>query len=207
MKFNVAFQSAGRPDPVDQLVDMFDDWRAGLVGRPDAIQSDVRFELDFAAPATTVMRVTLLDWRGELIDAPISSLTVTHAPDSDGLSTIGPVVDTSDGTFAISLEHGAVTGTDRFVVTVNDSIRPVVLMPNPVLRLAAFGDLDGDGIVDLDDYTLFAECVTGPCEGTPCDPPPGDDDCCVFADVDGDGDVDLVDFAAFIIQFEPRGGE
>ena len=51
------------------------------------------------------------------------------------------------------------------------------------------GDLDGDGDVDLDDYDIFAGCLTGPDEPLP----PG----CDAADVDGDGDVDLFDFSAF----------
>ena len=35
MRINVAFQSSGNPDPVCQLRDLFDDWRADLVGRTD----------------------------------------------------------------------------------------------------------------------------------------------------------------------------
>ena len=57
------------------------------------------------------------------------------------------------------------------------------------------GDLDGDGAVDLDDYDLFADCLSGPgvvTEPVGCDPG-------VFAEADfeGDGDVDLSDFGIF----------
>ena len=48
---------------------------------------------------------------------------------------------------------------------------------------------DGNGDVDVDDYALFADCLTGPNLA-----PPGG---CEGADLDGDGDVDLADFAAF----------
>jgi hypothetical protein len=50
-------------------------------------------------------------------------------------------------------------------------------------------DLDGDEDVDLDDYALFASCITGP-DGTVrviCEP----------ADLDCDQDVDLTDYTRF----------
>lgn len=52
------------------------------------------------------------------------------------------------------------------------------------------GDLDGDGDVDLDDYSDFHGCITGP------DTPQNDPEC-RYADFDCDGDVDLGDFAEF----------
>ncbi|UCG16011.1 MAG: hypothetical protein JSV19_12030 [Phycisphaerales bacterium] len=56
-------------------------------------------------------------------------------------------------------------------------------------------DLDGDGDVDLGDYTLFADCMAGPNVGVV---PPGCADAQFHnADLDGDEDVDLGDFASF----------
>jgi len=54
------------------------------------------------------------------------------------------------------------------------------------------GDLDGDGDVDLSDFTSFQLCFGG--SNNPPAPtcPPGAD-----ADLDGDGDVDLADFLIF----------
>ena len=49
------------------------------------------------------------------------------------------------------------------------------------------GDLDDDGDVDLDDYTLFAAAMSGPSA------PTSD----LQADLDHDNDADLADFAAF----------
>ncbi|MCK4660109.1 MAG: hypothetical protein KAV82_11360 [Phycisphaerae bacterium] len=51
------------------------------------------------------------------------------------------------------------------------------------------GDCNGDGLVDLDDFAVFAGCMAGPQGGL--DPGCG---CC---DLDADGDVDLADFATF----------
>lgn len=55
------------------------------------------------------------------------------------------------------------------------------------------GDFDGDGDVDISDFTVFAGCFTG--SGTPCS-----GECCL-ADFDGDGDVDIADFNTFAGDF------
>lgn len=51
------------------------------------------------------------------------------------------------------------------------------------------GDLDGDGDVDMTDFSTFSTCYAGPDTA----PPGGCDD----SDFDADGDVDLADFATF----------
>jgi len=62
------------------------------------------------------------------------------------------------------------------------------------LNCLAPGDLDGNGIVDLGDFVLFADCFDGP-GSTP------GGECPVGVDLDGDDDVDLDDFALFQAQF------
>lgn len=52
------------------------------------------------------------------------------------------------------------------------------------------GDCNGDGNVDLDDYTQLVDCFTGPDTGSV---PPE----CECVDFDSDDHVDLTDFAAF----------
>jgi len=53
------------------------------------------------------------------------------------------------------------------------------------------GDCDFDGDVDLDDFVLFATCLSGPATGTAVS--------CDYADIDGDGHADLRDFGWFQI--------
>lgn len=63
----------------------------------------------------------------------------------------------------------------------------------------AFGDVDADGDVDLTDYAVVAECMTGPQNGpAPASCPP-----CAFerSDSDADDDVDLRDIAIFLSGF------
>jgi hypothetical protein len=60
-------------------------------------------------------------------------------------------------------------------------------------------DFDTNGTVDLGDYRLFEQCVTGP--GS-TEPPPGcPADLYPKIDLDGDGDADLADFATFTVLF------
>ena len=56
------------------------------------------------------------------------------------------------------------------------------------------GDMDGDGDVDIDDFPIWADCLSGPNVTTPpldCSQPEFED-----ADIDEDGDVDVGDYGA-----------
>jgi hypothetical protein len=53
-----------------------------------------------------------------------------HAADSAGISSIGSVTDMGGGVFTVDLTAGSSWGADRFRVTVEDGIRPVILMPD-----------------------------------------------------------------------------
>lgn len=135
MRLDVAGQSFPNTDPVLQLQTLFDAFRASLEGRPDAVRSRVEFAP--VGAGITAATIVLRDWRDLAAGAPIASLTVEHAPDSDGLSTIGPVFDEGSGIFSVTLTASAALGVDRFVVRADDGIRPLILMPNPALRHVA----------------------------------------------------------------------
>jgi hypothetical protein len=188
MRLNVPFQSAGAPDPVVQLETLFVDWRTGLVGRPDAIRSEVVFDPQLVAPngvSTTAMQIALLDWQGLPVTVPIGSVVVEHASGSAGLSAIGAAVDNGGGTFTVGLTAGNGPGVDLLVVTVDDAIRTVVLAPEPRFEYFELGDLDGDGTVGITDF-LALLAAWGPCPAQ-----------CI-ADLDGDGVVGIVDFLALL---------
>ena len=203
MRLNVPFQASGRPDPVFQLREMFDLWRANLNGRPDAVQSRVTFDPPRIPPngsATTTMTIELLDWRGEGITTFARITRLEHAEGSDGRSSIGSIVDRGNGVFTVELTAGTESGIDRFVVTADDGQRPVTLTPEPSFEYHSLGDIDGDGVVGFEDFRLLAPCMAGP--GV-TDAPDGCDPVdFVNSDLDGDGDADLEDFTELEVRIE-----
>ncbi|MFQ5495249.1 MAG: DUF1028 domain-containing protein, partial [Phycisphaerae bacterium] len=202
MRLNVPFAAATDPDPVEQLQAQYSQFRSAHLGRPDAIHSSVALDttpLPADGVSTVTMDIQLLDWKDQPITASLVSVTVVHAPDSDGLSTIGPSVDHGGGSLSVTLTAGSLAGTDRFRITVDDGTRPVVLMPDPSLALCTPGPTCGgsptcgDNLVNQpgeacdgsDDAACPGQCLTdctcgGPAPvcgdnvvsgGEACDPP------------------------------------
>lgn len=68
--------------------------------------------------------------------------------------------------------------------------------------LPGYGDLTGDGAVDLTDYSSFAQCISG--AGNTSPPPACTQKQFTASDSDGDGDVDLNDVAVFTTRFSPQ---
>jgi uncharacterized Ntn-hydrolase superfamily protein len=140
MKLSITNQAPTDTDPVLQLREAFDDWRADLVGRPDAVQSRVTVEHVFD-PDELVraleMRIELRDWQGAPVTTDGLVVTVQHEPESDGVSEITPVIAESSGLFTVRLDGAKRAGVDRFRVVAIDGVRPVTLTPSPEL---CFGD-------------------------------------------------------------------
>jgi hypothetical protein len=205
MRLNVAGDSFPNIDPVIQLQDQFNAFRSDHEGRPDAIQSIVSFH-----PGR--MRVSLLDWRGMLITVPITDIMVQHAPDSDNLAVIGAPMDNGDGTFDVPLSTVSTDGKDRFVVTVDDGIRLITLMPDPSVMYTTIDIKPGNypnsinpssnglipvAILGSDTFDITAVDWTTVEFGSDSSSPAHDlNDPAVIAehtvDVDDDGDSDLV---------------
>lgn len=122
----------------------------------------------------------------------------------------GPELHFSLGYFAPTLVYDPETDTfffpeggfDGYGVHVFDAFTGTRLTPEPLatsgqptdLVLLSDFDCDGDGDVDLDDFTDFAACFEGPGAGLP------EVDCTCF-DSDADADIDLGDFVEFQVAF------
>lgn len=75
--------------------------------------------------------------------------------------------------------------------------RPVIAdLILPAAKQGLQCDFDGDGDVDLADFSVFTQCFGGSFNPPAASCPAG-----VDADLDGDGDVDLADFALFTQKF------
>jgi hypothetical protein len=157
MNFNVANQAAGAPDPVFQLQEMFDSWRAPLIGRPDAVQSQVSVPTLVAGSSNTgVMTITLRDWQGDPVTAPISSLTVEPVSGDEPHVTVVSVATIAPGVYEATMAASASIGSTRFAITADDGVRPVVLMPAAtVVAGGCPADWNIDGEVNSNDISAF----------------------------------------------------
>jgi hypothetical protein len=68
------------------------------------------------------------------------------------------------------------------------------IAPLPAFRFA--GDFDCNGVIDLDDLSVFVECMAGP-DAAPNPEQISPAECLAVFDLDGDGDNDLLDFMVF----------
>ena len=116
-------------------------------------------------------------WHDGRFDDPNFSTRVTNAIEAHGAPN-------SEGE-ASAISWGALSQTDKDAV--------IAFMDS--LGRAEF-DATGDNNIDLTDYALFTDCLTGP-GGGPYSP----DDACSVSDIDQDGDVDLFDAANLMIAF------
>ncbi len=187
MDFNVTTSDPNADDPVPILRSRFDVWRAQHVGHPDATRSTAvldRSGIPGNGTSTATMTITLRDFTGAPITAPITSVTVAHAPDSDGLCAIGDAVDGGNGVFTVTLTAGHGLGVDAFIVRADNGVRPVVLMPEVRLSLTVDADWNHDGTINSDDFFAFvSDFLNG------------------NADANGDGISNSQDFFDFVNAF------
>lgn len=138
LDLNVALQQSGDPDPVEQLQGLFDAWRLTLAGRPDAVQSRVSYASD--GPMIR-MTIELRDWQATLLGVGGATVTVEHAAQSSASHDIGSVVDAGDGSYSVALTPNGGSGTDFFLITVDDGSGVVVLPPlTTALDASIFSD-------------------------------------------------------------------
>jgi hypothetical protein len=165
MNFNVPNQQMDDFDPVWQLQLLFDAWRAEQVGRPDGVHTRVSFDpplLPADEPGSTMMTLEVLDWRGQPVDGELLAIEIAHEDNSDQITAIPgePPVHLGGGVFQLALTGNGPEGLDRFRVTIDDGIRPVVLTPSPFLRYTS--DCNANGI---DDATDIQDLTSPDCNG------------------------------------------
>jgi hypothetical protein len=127
-----------------------------------------------------------------------ASVRLTRSGQADVVATNVAVSDSSHLTCDLDLT-GAAVGTWNVVVTtcvagtLTDGFEVKSACHTPP------EDVDGDGDVDLADFSIFQSCFNGP--NRPYALPPGFDSNCKCLDVEpapsGDGDLDLADFGKF----------
>jgi phosphatidylserine/phosphatidylglycerophosphate/cardiolipin synthase-like enzyme len=165
MTLNVANQRFSDPDPVVQLRERFNTFRTNLRNAPDAIESRAVFShhhLVAGAVIPAFVEIYSQDWRGEPASLTITS-TVEHDPrGSDGLCTIGPVVNTGTARYRFSLTAASGPGVDHFLVRLFETTRSRIMMPSPEIRVLQAGDMNGDGRLNNFDIDAFVMAMNAP---------------------------------------------
>ncbi len=130
--------SWAHPEPIFVLQDMYDQWRAGLAGRPDHILSTVSVPVQ-SLPADgckqTVATVELVDVDGVPLASGGAMIHVTA--EDEAVATAGVVTDHGNGTYSFPVTAGLVPGTARFVITADDGVARATLYPFLELRVDA----------------------------------------------------------------------
>lgn len=185
MALNVADSLSGDPDPVEQLLGEYADWRLALVGRADAVTSVPVAPSRVAAGAAYTLRVPVRDWRG---DAVSPGALGAEAFVTAGTGSVLSVRTPEPGWVEIDVIASAEPGTDRFGIRIDDGQgRPVRLMPDAsVAVLADLADFNSDGVRNFFDLGVFLAAFHDSDPAT---------------DLNGDGLFDAADINAFVTLF------
>ncbi|MDF1800512.1 MAG: DUF1028 domain-containing protein [Planctomycetota bacterium] len=146
-------------DPVLQLQQDYALWRAGLVGRPDHVLSQVAADssrLPADGLTTTTLTIALVDVDGTPLTTGGAAVHIAGT----GLTTLGAVTDLGNGSYEVPVTAGGTSGTESLTITVDDGISPVQLYPDftvqidpPIKLHAGESDIVAGGEVDVD-FTL-----------------------------------------------------
>jgi len=186
MQLNVANALVNDPDPVLQLREQFDQWRADLVGKVDGIQSSWQMDA-LAVPAGSgrdvELNIRLVDWQGDPVLGDVN-LRIEADEESDGVGTVVSIENLGSGVYRAVIRPGAVAGRDVLNIIADAGERTVVLAPRPVFVVSeSAGDFDGDGVISFYDVLAFLSAFAS---GEPA------------ADMNGDGQLDFFDVQAFL---------
>ncbi len=124
-------------DPVFWLQDAYATFKERMAGHADGVESFLTWNEPEPLPgggAVAEAVLVLRDLDGTPLTTGGAQISIGHADDSAGLSSRQSVKDHGDGTYTLRFLADATTGTDRFVITVRDGLRPAVLYPFPEIE-------------------------------------------------------------------------
>ncbi|MCP4594573.1 MAG: S8 family serine peptidase [bacterium] len=148
----------------------------------DMVETELRFHRWLGVEefgydhATLEVSTNGVDWTPLWQNGPTDINDAAWSLDTHDISS------TADGAGAVMLRWG-MGPTDDTVTYPGWNLDDIEIWA----RQLSGGDLNGDTVIDLFDYTIFEACYAGPAAALPTD--------CACADLDQDDDVDLADFA------------
>ena len=185
LELNIANQRADDPDPVDQLADQFDTWRAGLAGKVDAVQSVIVGRHRISTNSSTTVTIELRDWQGNLL--AITDPGAWSLDDTNGRFAASAPTLIEPGIFELEITPLGSIGQDTLTIRVGDGTDQVRLMPEfGVFVLENIADFTADGVLDFFDISAFLGAYFA-----------GDLD----ADLTGEGELDFNDVSLFLLAF------
>lgn len=156
MSLNVPHAVEADPDPVDQLVELYADFLAGMVGHADGLQSlhtwdDEQVLGDGESERTLV--VQLLDLDGEPATVAPVDVLAEHTANSAGLGSFLGWSDLGGGLVELTFGAGVGTGVDQWQLTFEDGTTRATLFPYPELEHRPALVVDG-GVLGPDGLEL-----------------------------------------------------
>ena len=139
LHLNVYGSAASGPDPVYQLKELFGEWRADWLGRPDHIMTEVyprQLTLKDGPQPSTDLKIVLRDWNGDRVTTPVESIKVTAVDAVGAVAVIGPPVAHGNGIYTVPVRPGGTLGQVRLKIVVDDGQGPVTLFPFVELSVA-----------------------------------------------------------------------
>ncbi|MFH0947306.1 MAG: DUF1028 domain-containing protein, partial [Planctomycetota bacterium] len=139
MNLNVKGNNATKPDPVFQFKDLFGEWRADWLGRPDHIMTEVnprQLTLKEGPHPPADLKIVLRDWNGDRVLTPIQSITVTAVDPAGTVAVIGSPVAHGNGVYTVPVRPGGTLGRVNLKIVVDDGRGPVTLYPFVELSVA-----------------------------------------------------------------------
>lgn len=139
MDLNIAGQSAGAPDPVVQLQNRFNLWRAAEAGRPDHFQSTATVDTSSIRANgydTATTTVVLRNAQGTPLGNSVPLTVALNPASTTSAVQFGPVVAQPNGSYTFTVAGDLAAGEAILDVVADDGIgTPVRISPAPQVTI------------------------------------------------------------------------